>query len=317
MPRILFLPDQRYVEASDLESVLSASLRAGIPLTNECRGNARCSTCRVVVVNGLECCCPRNEKEQALAAQLHFGERVRLACQTTIAGDVTLRRLILDAKDAGLTDQRKETTTHGSVGEERQIAILFVDIRRSTSFAESVPPFDVIHVLRRFYHHMERAVMDNGGHVACYTGDGLMALFGVEPSDCAPLQAVLAGLDMLRSVKKDLQPYVKRLFQRSFRIGIGVHFGDAVVGTVGGGLQQRVTAIGDSVNIANRVERANKKAGTELLVSEAVLGAVQGQVRVGKAVSVRLPGKTGKYALYEVVGVRTARRKRRASSSIS
>ena len=73
--------------------------------------------------------------------------------------------------------------------------------------------------------------------------------------------------------------------------------------------KRQVTAIGDSVNIANRVERANKKAGTELLVSEAaVLGAVQGQVRVGKAVSVRLPGKTGKYALYEVVGVRTARR---------
>ena len=206
MPRILFLPDQRYVEASNLESVLSASLRAGIPLTNECRGNARCSTCRVLVLNGLEFCCARNEKEQALAAQLHFGERVRLACQTTIVGDVTMRRLILDAKDAGLTDQRKETTTHGSVGEERQVAILFVDIRSSTSFAESVPPFDVIHVLRRFYHYMERAVMDNGGYVACYTGDGLMALFGVEPSESAPLQAVLAGLDMLRSVKEDVQP---------------------------------------------------------------------------------------------------------------
>jgi adenylate cyclase len=66
------------------------------------------------------------------------------------SGDVTLRPLILDAKDAGLTDQRNERTTHGSVGEERGIAILFVDIRGSTSFAESVPPFDVIHVLRRF-----------------------------------------------------------------------------------------------------------------------------------------------------------------------
>ena len=154
MPRILFLPDQQCVEASDLESVLSASLRAGIPLTNECRGNARCSTCRVLVLNGLEFCSPRNEKEQALAEQLHFGERVRLACQTTVTGDVTLRRLILDAKDAGLTDQRRKRTTHGSVGEERRIAILFVDIRSSTSFAESVPPFDVIHVLRRFYHHM-------------------------------------------------------------------------------------------------------------------------------------------------------------------
>ena len=227
---------------------------------------------------------------------------------------MTLRRLILDAKDAGLTDQRKDTTTHGSVGEERQIAILFVDIRRSTSFAESVPPFDVIHVLRRFYHHMERAVMDNGGHVACYTGDGLPALFGVEPSEGASLQAVLAGLDMLRSVKEDLQPYVKRLFQCPFRIGVGVHFGDAVVGTVGGGLQERVTAIGDAVNIAHRVERANKRAGTEFLVSEAVLRVVQEQVRVGKAISMKLPGKTGKHALHEIVSIRMPRRKRGATS---
>jgi adenylate cyclase len=309
MPRILFLPDQRYVEASNLESVLSASLRAGIPHTNECRGNARCSTCRVLVLNGLEFCSPRNEKEQALAAQLHFGDRVRLACQTTITGDVTLRRLILDAKDAGLTDQRKETTTHGSVGEERQVAILFVDIRGSTSFAESVPPFDVIHVLRRFYHPIERAVIDNGGHVACYTGDGLMALFGVKPSECAPLDAVRAGLDMLRCVKEDLRPYVKKLFQRSFRIGVGVHFGEAIVGTVGGDLQERVTAIGDAVNIASRVERANKKARTEFLVSEAVLRELQDKIRVGKSIYVRLPGKTGKYALHEVLGVRTAHRK--------
>src|SRR5438093_7753325 len=216
MPQILFLPDGRTVEASISESILSASLRAGISHTNECRGNARCSTCRVLILNGLEFCCPRNEKEQALAAQLHFAERVRLACQTTILGNVAVRRLVLDAKDAGLTDQRKDTTTHGSVGEERQIAILFVDIRNSTRFVESVPPFDVIHVLRRFYHHIERAVMDNGGHVACYTGDGLMALFGVEPSKRAPLQAVLAGLDLLRSAKEDIQPYVKRLFQCSF-----------------------------------------------------------------------------------------------------
>jgi adenylate cyclase len=316
MPRILFLPDQRYAEAGNLESVLSASLRAGIPLTNECRGNARCSTCRVLVLNGLEFCCPRNEKERVLAAQLHFGERVRLACQTTIVGDVTLRRLILDAKDAGLTDQRKETTTHGSVGEERQVAILFVDIRGSTSFAESVPPFDVIHVLRRFYHFIERAVIDNGGYVACYTGDGLMALFGVEPSECAPLDAVRAGLDMLRSVKEDVRPYVKKLFQRSFRIGIGVHFGEAIVGTMAGGLQERVTAIGDAVNIASRVERANKKARTEFLVSEAVLHEVQDKVRVGKSIHVRLRGKTGKYVLHEILGVRTAHRKTAAESYV-
>ena len=159
MPQILFLPDGRTVEASISESILSASLGAGIPHTNECRGNARCSTCRVLILNGLEFCCPRNEKEQALAAQLHFAERVRLAFQTTILGNVAVRRLILDANDAGLTDQRKDTTTHGAVGEEREIAILFVDVRNSTRFADSVPAFDVIHVLRRFYNRMDKAVI--------------------------------------------------------------------------------------------------------------------------------------------------------------
>src|SRR5438034_6695833 len=161
---------------------------------------------------------------------------------------------------------------------------------------------------------MDKAVIDHGGHVACYTGAGLRALFGVETSKCACLQAVLAGLDMIRCVKEDLQPYVKRLFKRAFRIGIGLHFGDAVVGTVGGGLQERVTAIGDAVNIGQRVERANNRAGTEFLVSAAVLRAVEEQVRVGKAISVKLPGKTGKHALHEVVGIRMPRRKRGASS---
>jgi len=225
-----------------------------------------------------------------------------------------MRRLILDAEDAGLTDQRREATAHGLVGEERQIAILFVDVRDSTSFAESVPPFDVIHILRRFYHHMDKAVMDNGGHIACYAGDGLMALFGIESSECAPLQAVRTGLDMLHSVRRNIQPYVKRLFQRPFRIGVGAHFGEVVVGMVGGGLQERVTALGDAVNIASRIERANKQARTEFLVSEALLREVKGQVRVGKSLNVKLPGKSGKYALHEVVGIRTARGKQQTGA---
>jgi adenylate cyclase len=314
MPRIFLLPDQRYVEASDLETVLSACLRVGIPITNECGGNARCSTCRVLVLNGLGHCSPRSEKERALAEQLHFSDRVRLACQTTLTGNVTIRRLILDAEDAGLTDQRKEATAHGLVGEERQIAILFVDVRDSTSFAESVPPFDVIHILRRFYHHMDKAVMDNGGHIAWYAGDGLMALFGIESPECAPLQAVRTGLDMLHSVKRNIQPYVKRLFQRPFRIGVGAHFGEVVVGMVGGGLQERVTALGDAVNIASRIERENKQARTEFLVSEALLREVKGHVRVGKSLNVKLPGKTGKYTLHEVVGIRTARGKQQTGA---
>ena len=118
---------------------------------------------------------------------------------------------------------------------------------------------------------------------------------------------------MLRCVKEDLRPYVKKLFQRSFRIGVGVHFGETIVGTVGGDLQERVTAIGDAVNIASRVEHANKRARTEFLVSEAVLREVQDKVRVGKSIYVRLPGKTGKYPLTKSLAFERRTAKRRSS----
>jgi adenylate cyclase len=83
---------------------------------------------------------------------------------------------------------------------------------------------------------------------------------------------------------------------------------------VGGVLQERVTALGDAVNIASRIERANKQARTEFLVSEALLREAKGQVRLGKSLNVKLPGKTGKYALHEVVGMRTARGKQRTDA---
>lgn len=303
MPRIYVLPDRRHVEASASESVLAACLRAGIPHTNECRGHARCSTCRVAIVEGLEFCSPRGEAEEALAGRLQFEERIRLACQTTITDDVTLRRLILDARDAELTDQTEELAVPGAVGEERQIAILFVDIRNSTAFAETVPPFDVIHVLRRFYHQVETAVFGHGGQVASYMGDGLMALFDAEDPGDAVRHAVSAGLEMLASVKRDLRPYVKRHFRSEFRIGVGVHCGPAVVGTIGTRGLERITAIGDAVNVAQRVEDANKRAGTEFLVSDAVFAQVQGQVRAGRAITVELAGKSGEYTLHEVLGV--------------
>jgi len=73
---------------------------------------------------------------------------------------------------------------------------------------------------------------------------------------------------------------------------------------VGGALQERVTAIGDAVNIASRVERANKKAKTEFLVTEAALLEVRDQVHVGRSIDVNLSGKTGAYTLHEIVGVR-------------
>ena len=298
MPQVCYLPDEKRVDAETGETLLHASLRASIAHAHACGGNARCSTCRVLIVDGLEHCAPPNDKETRLAERLHFGPDIRLACQTTVSGDVELRRLVLDAEDLEIVGSSPR-----SVGEEKQLAILFADIRGFTSFAETLPPYDVVHVLNRYFHQVGHAIQRNGGCIDNYMGDGLMALFGVEDSSGATLQAIRAGLDMLDAVER-LRPYLQSIYTRSFHIGIGVHYGEVVVGAIGHDETKRVTAIGDAVNMASRIESVNKQAGTEFLISEATYDHVKELIRVGKTIEVTLPGKSGEYTLYEVLGMR-------------
>jgi len=144
VPSVFYIIEKQTVEADAAETILQASLRAGIPHAHACGGNARCSTCRVVIVEGLEYCVARNDLEQKLADRLHFTPDIRLACQTTIGDDVKLRRLVLDDKDLQLTDQRSVGAAPTSAGEEKRLAVLFSDIRGFTPFAEALPPFDVV-----------------------------------------------------------------------------------------------------------------------------------------------------------------------------
>jgi adenylate cyclase len=303
LPRIVYEPDGRKVEAGEGETILSASLKAGIPHAHACGGNARCSTCRVLVTGGLQFCAPRNDAEGRLARRLSFSPDIRLACQTTITGDVSLRRLVLDAEDEELTSQLDDRTP-ASVGTEKVLAILFADIRGFTAFSEALPPYDVIYVLNRYFHQMGEVINRHGGFINNTMGDALMALFGMDDPADAPLRAVRAGLGMLEAVEQ-LRAYLEAVYAMSFRIGVGIHSGEVVVGTVGGAGLRSVTAIGDAVNVASRIEAANKDAGTSLLVSEAVYEQVKGDVVPGRTcVRVALRGRSGEHTLYEIVGIK-------------
>jgi len=303
MPAITYTVDNKTLEADPAESILQVSLRAGIPHAHACGGNARCSTCRVLILDGLEHCGARTDKERVLADRLHFTTDIRLACQTTIAEDVAIRRLVLDDEDLQLTDQRSIGPAPTSVGEEKQLAVLFADIRGFTPFAEALPPYDVVHVLNRYFHEMGQVINRNGGHIDNYMGDGLMALFGMETAAGAALQAVKAGLEMNIAMER-LKPYLQAIYAKSFRIGVGIQYGEVVVGAIGGQSLKRVTAIGDAVNLASRIEAANKQAGTGILISEETYREVKDAVRLGKTIRISIPGKTGEYALHEVVGLR-------------
>lgn len=305
MANVFYHLDKQTVEADPAETILQVSLRAGIPHAHACGGNARCSTCRVAILEGLEHCSPRNDREQKLADRLHFTPDIRLACQTTISKDVHLRRLVIDDEDLQLTDQRSAGAEPTSAGEEKQLAVLFSDIRGFTPFAEALPPYDVVHILNRYFHEMGVVIGRNGGQIDNYMGDGLMALFGMENEAGAALQAVKAGLEML-SAAEHLKPYLQTIYAKSFEIGVGIHYGEAVVGAIGAQSLKRVTAIGDAVNLASRIESANKQAGTHLLISEETYTEVRDQVRTGKTIRATLRGKKGEYALYEVTALSEA-----------
>lgn len=302
MPRIFYLPDEIAVEVDEGEIILNASRYADIPHTHVCGGAARCSTCRVLVLDGLTNCSEPNSAERAVCQQLCFEPAIRLACQTQIMGDVTVRRLVIDTEDIDAIEQQVSRKTPTMPPQEKKVAILFADIRDFTTLSERLLPYDVMYILNRYFWHMGRVIQSYNGVINNYMGDGLMALFGVNDSEFIIDRAVWAGVKMLTAVEQ-LNNHFEMLYHQRLRIGIGIHYGNVVIGEVGALSDRRLTAIGDAVNLAARIETANKQLGTRLLISEAVYQQVSDRVVIGQSTRIKLKGKSGEYPLYEVLGL--------------
>lgn len=285
------------VEDTD-QSLLEIARAAGVPHAAACGGNARCSTCRVMVLEHPENVAPRNAAEDRLAKRKGFDPEIRLACQTRITGDVKLRRLVIDEEDIKIAQSSGKKAT----GKDRQLAILFSDIRNFTSFAESHLAYDVIHILGRYFRKVGGPVLAHGGYIDKYMGDGIMAIFGLDQEDPEPtcFNAVSAGLGMLEAVE-ELNVYLEEQFDTRFRIGIGIHIGPVIIGELGHPKKMQFTAIGDTVNIASRIESATKETGTMLLVSDEVRQYLGGRAVFGESHVVNLKGKTGEHTVTEVM----------------
>ena len=153
-------------------------------------------------------------------------------------------------------------------------------------------------VLNRYFFHMADAIERNGGHIEKFIGDAIMAIFGIDDTPDMPLHAVKAATDMLGAADR-MKPYMKTMYDKDFDVGIGLHYGEAVIGTVSGGREEKLAAIGETVNVASRIESANKEAGTRLLISEALYQQVEKQVEVADFIRVRLRGTNERMSLYE------------------
>ena len=299
--KINCLPDGRVVDAEPGETILFADLRANIPHAHACGGKGKCTTCRIAVVEGLENCPPRNELEASAAVKLGFAPEIRLACQTRPNGEVTFRRLVLDDKDREIASQLARKRT-GPVGESNRIAVLFSDIRGFTALSQTLSPYDVMFALNRHFAELGEIIERNGGYIDNFIGDALMALFGVDGDRRAPFRSVKAAVEMLEANER-MAPHMEATYGHAFPIGIGVHFGEAVIGTLGSSSNARLTAVGDTVNVASRIEAANKQAGTRLLISSELYEMVKDDVIMEDFIRVKLPGTQERMSLHEISGI--------------
>ncbi len=163
--------------------------------------------------------------------------------------------------------QRLVASEAESRSEQREVCVMFLDIRNFTAFAEKRSAEEVVAYLNTIFDETVDAVGAHKGIVNKFLGDGFMAVFGVgEDSAAACANAMAAGLEAIARV----QELVVTGRIPPTRIGLGLHAGPAVVGNIGSAQRKEYTVIGDVVNVASRVETLNKELGSQMLVTEEV-----------------------------------------------
>jgi adenylate cyclase len=282
-------------------SILEASRAHGIAHASVCGGRGRCSTCRVQV-GGAEVAAlpPPSQEEARVLERLGSPALVRLACQLRPPpGDYSVMQLL--PPDTQPADAYRGTTL--AVGEERVMVIMFVDLRGFTALSEKRLPYDVVFLLNRYFRSVGQAVEQAGGRVDKFIGDGMMALFGLK---AGPGVAARQALDAARRIGlalAELNGALAAELSAPLCIGIGLHIGPAIVGVLGHGPATGLTAIGDTVNTASRLESLSKDFGAQLLVSQELFDAAGQSALPGLAHEVAIRGRSQPLAVRAVADI--------------
>ena len=282
-------PSGRVVQVPRGFSVLEASRWARIPHASICGGRARCSTCRIRVLGRLDDLLPCTPAERETLERVKAPPAVRLACQLRPSRDLSVVPLlpatVAPPVPGGLGHDHRE----------RPVTALAIDLRGSTGLAAGRLPFDALFIIERYVERVTTAIQSHRGHVTSVAGDGIMSVFGIgreSPVEAAEnaLQAALSIWASLDRLSAELQAELNQ----PLTFGIGVHSGVAVVGTVMALGRASVMFLGDTGNVAARLEAMTKELQCTLIVSEAVLEAA-GRVAPEAALQdVQLRGREGR-----------------------
>ncbi|NKB22137.1 MAG: 2Fe-2S iron-sulfur cluster binding domain-containing protein [Alphaproteobacteria bacterium] len=259
-------PDGKAVSVAPGTTILEASKSNDIPHASVCGGRGRCSTCRVRIVDGEEALPAISDDEQKVLDRISAPPHVRLACQTRPIKDVTVMPLL--PPTATPKDGHQRAAHH--MGQEKEIVILFADLRDFTKFSEQKLPYDLVFVLNRYFANMGGAVGEAGGHLDKFIGDGVMALFGVDVPIAEGAKQAMKAAKLMTERLEELNQTLAGELAEPLRIGIGLHAGPAIIGEMGYGETTSLTAVGDAVNTASRIESMTKEYKAQLMLSQGV-----------------------------------------------
>jgi adenylate cyclase len=191
-------------------------------------------------------------------------------------------------------------------GQEKQLCILFSDIRSFTTYSEKKTPAQVVARLNEYFDAMADVVTAYGGIVDKFIGDGLLAFFGiVKPQENPSISGAHCAWEMLAKLEALNTLWTDR-GEDPFRIGIGLHTGRVMVGNIGSKIKTEFTVIGDAVNLASRLEGMTKELNAAILLSETVYQDIKNLFDVSAKGMVTLKGRSPEKA-YELIGLANRR----------
>ncbi len=191
-------------------------------------------------------------------------------------------------------------------GTKKDVTVFFSDIRGFTQFSEGHTPEQVVAMLNEYFGVMVKIINEKGGVVDKFIGDAIMAVWGApHRTDHDTALAISAALEMRVALAKLNETRLQR-GQTAILMGMGLHCGPAISGTIGSEERMEYTVIGDTVNMTSRIESSTKAFGTDLLVSEAVMAKTEKEFAFVVTGSAEVKGKSEPLKLYSVLGPRSS-----------
>ena len=185
------------------------------------------------------------------------------------------------------------------------ITVLFSDIRNFTTISEKLDAHEVVEFLNRYFEHVCKIILEQGGTIDKFIGDAVMVQFGAPmPYQDHAARALRAALAMREAAGEFMHWMSERFVDRNlppFNIGVGIHTGEAIVGNVGSSRRMEYTVIGDTVNLASRLESASKTLGCIIVASKDTLRAAGVVVKTGLHDVIHVKGRETPVEIFEVM----------------